>query len=494
MIEFTIPWLTIAVVAPFVAAGLMARERIPERARQTSIIASTISLLATVAAWLEMHGYQATSAADRWDVGRLLDREPLLSLDALSVSLLPFVALVGVLIVLATLRRKLQRFASVGQMLSIGITLATFACREPWLIIALLAAGAVPTWLELRLNQKPLRIFTLHMGAFVTLLIAGQSLLTSQISPLWGVVLLTAAVLVRIGVVPVHTWLPDLFEHASFGTALLFVTPMVDAYATMRLVLPIAPDGVLRSITLLSVLTAVYAAGMALVQVKARRMFSYLFLSHSSLVFVGLETATMIGLTGALCAWVAIALSMTGFGITLRSIEARMGRIRLDTFHGLYDHIPRLAVLFLIMGLASIGFPGTAGFVGGELLVESAVQIYPLMVVAVVVVAALNGIAVLHAYFRIFTGACRPVTVDLRQRPPEKAAILVLIFLMIGGGLYPQPAVMQLYDAAANLVNQRAAYFGEPAHPLSHDLSRATTVSSPNGSLGELRLQVHGKR
>lgn len=464
MIEFAFPWLSLAVVAPLIAAALMIR-RLPEQARRISLIASSISLLAVSAAWIEMVARGGTSAADRLDLGSLLGGAPILSIDALSAPLLPVVSLVCVLVVLATLRRKLQRFASVGQLISQGLMLATFACRDPWIIVGLLAAGTIPTWLELRLNQKPLRIFTLYMSVFVVLLFAGQAVLTGQPGSTLGIVLLTAAVLVRIGVVPVHSWLPDLFEHASFGTALLFVTPMVDAYATMRLVLPIAPEWVLRSITLLSVFTAIYAAGMALVQVKARRMFSYLFLSHSSLVFVGLETATTIGLTGALCAWVAIALSMTGFGITLRSIEARMGRIRLDSFLGLYEHIPRLAVLFLITGLAAIGFPGTAGFVGGELLVEGAVQIYPLMGVAVVVVAALNGIAVLRAYFRIFTGARRPVTVDLRLRPPERMAVLVLIFLMIGGGLYPQPAVMQLYDAASKLVNARAAYFGISAPP-----------------------------
>jgi NADH-quinone oxidoreductase subunit M len=177
---------------------------------------------------------------------------------------------------------------------------------------------------------------------------------------------------------------------------------------------------------------------------------------------------------------------MTGFGITLRSIEARMGRIRLDSFLGLYEHIPRLAVMFLITGLASIGFPGTAGFVGGELLVEGAVQIYPLMGMAVVVVAALNGIAVLRAYFRIFTGARRPVTVDLRLRPPERIAVLVLIFLMIGGGLYPQPAVMQLYDAATRLVDQRAAYFGVPAPaPEPHQHGALSPPANPAPSSPE---------
>ena len=58
----------------------------------------------------------------------------------------------------------------------------------------------------------------------------------------------------------------------------------------MRLVLPIAPDWVLQSIGLVSLATAVYAAGMALVQREARRFFCYIFLSHSALVLVGLES------------------------------------------------------------------------------------------------------------------------------------------------------------------------------------------------------------
>ena len=44
-------------------------------------------------------------------------------------------------------------------------------------------------------------------------------------------------------------------------------------------------------------------------------------------------------------------------------------------FHGLYEHTPGLAALFLVTGLASIGFPGTVGFVGAELLVDGIVQV-----------------------------------------------------------------------------------------------------------------------
>ena len=247
----------------------------------------------------------------------------------------------------------------------------------------------------------------------------------------------------------------DLFEKATFGTALLFVTPMTGAYAVMRLVLPIAPDWALQSIAMVSLFTSVYAAGMALVQREARRFFCYLFLSHSSLVLVGLELVTPIGLTGALCVWLSVGLSLAGFALTLRCIESRIGRVSLNEFHGLYEHTPTLAALFLLTGLASIGFPGTVGFIGTELLIEGAVGVFSLIGTSVVIATALNGIAILKAYFRVFTGTRHHASISLRARPSERIAVLVLIALIVGGGLFPQWGVASRYHAAMALIGLR---------------------------------------
>jgi NADH-quinone oxidoreductase subunit M len=267
--------------------------------------------------------------------------------------------------------------------------------------------------------------------------------------------MLMAGVLIRSGVAPLHCWMTDLFENATLGTALLFVTPMTGAYAAVRLVLPIAPQWALQSIALLSLITAVYAAGMALVQREARRFFCYLFLSHSSLVLVGLQVATPIGLTGGLCVWLSVGISLAGFGLTLRAIESRTGRVSLADYHGLYEHMPVLAAFFLITGLASVGFPGTVGFVGAELLVEGAVGVYPIVGMLVVLAAALNSIAVLHAYFRLFTGKQHTSTISLRIRWPERAAVLALAALIIGGGLWPQPGVASRFHAASAIIERR---------------------------------------
>ncbi len=380
------------------------------------------------------------------------------------------------------------------------------SCRNPWGVIGLLAAQAIPPALELRARGRSMRVFVLHMLVCVTCLALGWMMIDAQGAKsdhsMLAIGLLAAGVLLRSGIVPVHCWMTDLFENATLGTALLYVTPMAGAYATVRLVLPVAPDWALRTIALLSLVTAVYAAGMALVQREARRFFCYLFLSHSSLVLVGLEVATPVGLTGGLCVWLSVGMSLAGFGLTLRALEARTGRLSLADYHGLYDHMPTLAAFFLLTGLASIGFPGTVGFIGGELLVEGAVQIYPLVGMLVVLAAAMNGIAVVHAYFRLFTGTEHTASVSLHARWPERIAVLVLWALILAGGLFPQPGVASRYHAATEIIARRLVSpagatdreIGTAAAPKSHGdgglekrntsnvSDTEATSSSPNGT------------
>ena len=293
--------------------------------------------------------------------------------------------------------------------------------------------------------------------------------------------LVTAAVLVRSGIVPVHCWMTDLCEYGSFSNSLVFVVPMVGAYAAMRLVLPIAPDWVLRGIAILSLITALYAACMSLVQRDARRFFCYLFLGRSSLVLVGLEAVTSISLTGALCMWLSAGLALCGFGLVLRALESRRGRLYLTEFQGLYEHTPNLAMLFILTGLASVGFPGTFGFVGTEVLLDGAVEAYPVVGVMVVLASALNGIAVVQAYFKLFTGVWIAPSVSLRIGGRERFAVLTLALLILIGGLFPHPGVESRHHAAEELLNERSkrhprdAAFAAPAHDEAKEPAKQTT-------------------
>jgi NADH-quinone oxidoreductase subunit M len=462
MTDLLLPWLEISILLPLFGAIWVSRIANAALARRWSILFAACTLICTLVAWADFWHLHSRSAHDHWDVISPLFGREILAIDHLSAPLLPLGALLYLLTTIATLRSKIRRFSFTWALISESLLLAALSCREPWAVVVLLSLSTIPPYVELKSRGKPTRVYLLHMGLFILLMAIGWSMIEyegrTSAHSLLGQLLLVGAVLVRSGMAPVHCWVTDLFEHATFGRAILFMTPMMGAYAAVRLLLPIASNEVLHWLGWIAIVTAVYSAGMALVQREARRFFCYIFLSHSALVLVGLETLTETGLTGGLCVWLSIGLAMAGFGLTLRALEARHGRLSLLTFHGVYEHTPILAVCFLLTGMAAVGFPGTFGFLGMELLVDGAVQAFPYVGMMIVLAAALNGIAVMQTYFRLFTGARLLSSIPLGIGGRERLAVLTLATLILAGGLFPQPGVVSRFQAAQEILEDRQVY------------------------------------
>ena len=166
----------------------------------------------------------------------------------------------------------------------------------------------------------------------------------------------------------------------------------------------------------------------------------------------------MSALAGGLVVWLSAGLAFAGLARCVLVLEARRGRLDLTTYHGGYDRMPVLAVSFLAMGLACTGFPGTLGFVGQELLVDGAVDAFPVMGFAVVIASALTGLAVLRMYFSLFCG--RP----MRSRIPSlrlgtEAARSVDVRgardRAGGPGLAPRPLVDSRFEASEDILRLR---------------------------------------
>ena len=455
-----LPWLELAIAAALVGSPIVSRFRDPDRAYHWALFFTGTSFACASLAWLSFYQGVPADLTRGYSLQPWLFGRRFLALDELSAPLVPAIALLHFLTAMATARTHMRRFSFSWSLASESIRLATFSVRDPWLLIALLAVATLTPYVELVNRGRPTRIYVLHMGLFVMLLAGGWALVEFTARPDapppgWATLPLVAAILIRCGTVPAHCWLTDWFEHSSLGIALLYVAPLSGVYAAVRLVLPVAPDWVLRSIGLIALFTAVYAAGMATVQREKRRFFAHLFLSLAALVLVGLGLDRELSLCAALCLWFSAVLSVGGFGLTLRALEARFGRLSLTEYHGLYDHAPALAVFFLLTGLASVGFPGTLGFISSELLVDSAVEANLSIGIGVLVASALNGIAVLRAYFRLFTGTRHVSSVSLGVGPRERVAVLTLSALILGGGLYPQPGVSTRARAAEEILRDR---------------------------------------
>jgi NADH-quinone oxidoreductase subunit M len=231
------------------------------------------------------------------------------------------------------------------------------------------------------------------------------------------------------------------------------------AYVAVVLIVPRASPDMLRAIAILALGTAVYGAALALVQTSARRACGYLFMSQSALVMAGLDCSSASALAGGLLVWLSAGLAFAGLARSVLVLEARRGRLDLTTYHGGYERMPVLAVTFLAMGLACTGFPGTLGFVGQELLVKGAVDVFPVMGFAVVIASALTGLAVLRMYFSLFCG--RPdvrahAGLQLGLTPREAWTFVALVVALVGLGLAPRPLVDSRFEAGEEILRQRS--------------------------------------
>jgi NADH-quinone oxidoreductase subunit M len=148
------------------------------------------------------------------------------------------------------------------------------------------------------------------------------------------------------------------------------------------------------------------------------------------------------GVTAALCLWISSALSLTGLAFAVRALESRFGRMSLNEFHGHYEQVPALAVLFLITGLASVGFPGTIGFVPMELLFSGSFEEGLGVSAAIAAAAMFNGIAIIRAYFALFTGRKQLNSISLGIRPLERVGV-IMITLTVFLGVWLSPDVVR---------------------------------------------------
>ncbi len=446
------PWLEAALLLPLIGAATVAFIKLPAAAARASLgflLATLASAVATAVAFF------AAPESARLRMGAF-------KADDLAAPMLPVLAVLHLLTLLGTSKSHLTSLFCTRMLVSASATMAAVTCQTGAVLISLMVLVALlPVW-GLKSRGQRARGFLVYVGPFIVLLLLGWNFAEGS-SAVWAIGLLLVAIKLCGGIVPLHGWLPTLFQRAGFGTGMLFVLPLIEVVAALRLLLPHAPEWMLHATSIACLITAVYAAGMAVVQNETRRFYAFLALSQTSMVMFAVMSHTATSLTAALCLWISIILSLAGLGFSLRALEARFGPLSLREHHGHYEQAPGLAIGFLIAGLASVGFPGTIGFVPMELLISGSVQQGLGYSVPLVLAAMLNGIAILRAYFALFTGKRPTTSVSLQITSPERVGIVTIALLVFLAGWFSPAVVASRHRVADELSERRQA---PPATPI----------------------------
>jgi NADH-quinone oxidoreductase subunit M len=331
-------------------------------------------------------------------------------------------------------------------LLANALGIALLGSADPLVMTILWGGEAAVAVAEVAAQQTSSRTIVRRMmallGGSAALGVSGALFLHFEVHDL-GAVLLLGGLALRMGLLPAHAWVLDLLEHGSMGMAVCLLARQSSVFVALRFLEPIAPGPVLSVLAWLGALTAVLAGLLGLIQIRARRALGYVLLTLSGLTAFGLGLGTELGLTATTGTWLALGLSSAGFVMVIAALEARRGRLQLDRPSGSYAHVPRLATAFLLLGLASVGLPGTFGFVTEDLLFSAAIGEYPLLTVLAVLATSLAGVTVLRLFFFLFMGE-RELRGECDLRVHEWLTLSWVLLLLLAEGMWPGPGLAAL--------------------------------------------------
>lgn len=275
-----------------------------------------------------------------------------------------------------------------------------------------------------------------------------------------GVGLLSVGLLFKVGAVPFHSWIPDVYQGAPTPiTGFMAAATKVAAFgALLRVVyvaLPPLHDQWRPVLWAISILTMAVATITAVNQTDVKRMLAYSSVAHVGFILTGVIADNQAGLSATLFYLVAYSFSTVGAFAIVGLIRNADGVEDADLSHwaGLGQRSPIVGVMLSMFLLAFAGIPLTSGFVSKFAVFRAAAQggAVPLVIIGVIAsgVAAYFYVRVIVLMF--FTEGSDDTPQVVAPGVLSKAAIAICAIVTVVLGIIPQP-VLDLADQAAQLL------------------------------------------
>ena len=486
-----IPVLSIMLAIPVVAAALCLFVR-AELARIIALSATLLNLVLGVVLWLSYDPagaqWQFTESATLFGpIGWRLGIDGIsLTLIMLSVFLMP--------ICIGASWTSIQK--RVGEYMAAFLLMETlmigvFAAQDLLLFYIFFEAGLIPMYLIIGIWGGQDRIYASYkfflytlLGSLVMLIamlwmiqFAGTADIPTLLNTdfpaeaqtlLW--LAFFASFAVKMPMWPVHTWLPDAHVQApTAGSVILAgVLLKMGGYGFLRFSLPMFPEASADFIPLvfgLSMVAVVYTSLVALVQHDMKKLIAYSSVAHMAIVTVGLFTFNQQGIEGAIIVMLSHGLVSGALFLCVGVIYDRLHTREISRYGGLSVNMPKYALLFMLFTMASVGLPGTSGFVGEFLSLAGAYKVSTWATFIATTGIILGAGYMLYLYRRIAFGpqvnADAAAMSDINGREMWLLAPIAVVVLWMG--VYPETFLAPIRRDVATIVErvERAAPAGD---------------------------------
>ena len=486
-----IPVLSIMLAIPVVAAAFCLFVR-AEQARVIALVATLANLALGVVLWLSYDPagaqWQFSEAATLFGpIGWRLGIDGIsLTLIMLSVFLMP--------ICIGASWTSIQK--RVGEYMAAFLLMETlmigvFAAQDLLLFYIFFEAGLIPMYLIIGIWGGQDRIYASYKFFLYTLLGSLVMLIamlwmiqfagTADIPTLlntdfpveaqkWLWFAFFASFAVKMPMWPVHTWLPDAHVQApTAGSVILAgVLLKMGGYGFLRFSLPMFPEASADFIPLvfgLSMVAVVYASLVALVQQDMKKLIAYSSVAHMAIVTIGLFTFNQQGIEGAIIVMLSHGLVSGALFLCVGVIYDRLHTREISRYGGLSINMPKYALLFMLFTMASVGLPGTSGFVGEFLSLAGAYKVSTWATLIATTGIILGAGYMLYLYRRIAFGpqvnADAAAMSDVNGREMWLLAPIAVVVLWMG--VYTETFLAPIRRDVATIVArvERAAPAGD---------------------------------
>ena len=267
--------------------------------------------------------------------------------------------------------------------------------------------------------------------------------------------------MVKIPMWPFHTWLPDAHVEAPTAGSVILAGVLLKmaGYGFIRFSIGFFPDAsefFAPFIFSLSVIAIIVTSLIALVQEDMKKLIAYSSVAHMGFVTLGIFTFTVQGIEGGIIQMISHGIVSAALFLCVGVVYDRLHTREIARYGGLVSKMPFYSFSFMIFILASLGLPGTSGFVGEFLVLLSIFSINTYFAIFATTGVVLAATYSLWLYRRIIFGALIKDDLsemfDLTRR--EIIIFLPLIILTIFIGLYPKPIINIIEPSTEKIVNQ----------------------------------------
>jgi NADH-quinone oxidoreductase subunit M len=261
---------------------------------------------------------------------------------------------------------------------------------------------------------------------------------------IWLWLALFASFAVKVPMWPVHTWLPDAHVEApTAGSVILAgVLLKMGGYGFLRFSIPILPEASAYFTPLiytLSVVAIIYTSLVALAQEDMKKLIAYSSIAHMGFVTIGMFSLKQQGVEGSVFQMLSHGIVSGALFLCVGVVYDRLHTREIARYGGLVQNMPRYAVVFMLMMLASVGLPGTSGFVGEFLILVGAFQDNTWVALLATIGIILGAAYMLWLYRRVVFGKITRDDVKgmLDLTPREIAIFAPLVVVVLWMGIYP---------------------------------------------------------